>query len=160
MITLKSANEISLAKIATVAAQFQPRVIAWYNDAITMGLRPYIYCGYRSNKEQDDLYKIGRELPGVKVTNAKAGQSFHNYGRAFDWVPLIPCKKSLDMFEADWDGEVTYNRGKLLGAKYNLRAISWETPHLEDGDFKDWSVLSESQRQWTSEHNSQAELRM
>ena len=44
---------------------------------------------YRSIQEQNELYDIGRTIKGNKVTNAKGGQSFHNYGLAFDIVILL-----------------------------------------------------------------------
>ncbi len=34
--------------------------------------------------EQDALFAQGRTEPGAIVTNAKAGRSWHNFGRAFD----------------------------------------------------------------------------
>lgn len=40
--------------------------------------------GTRTYEEQDALYAIGRTLPGRPVTNARAGQSNHNFGIAFD----------------------------------------------------------------------------
>jgi peptidoglycan L-alanyl-D-glutamate endopeptidase CwlK len=43
----------------------------------------------RTNAEQDALYAIGRTAPGKVVTNAKGGQSFHNYGLAVDFVLII-----------------------------------------------------------------------
>nr|WP_295770097.1 M15 family metallopeptidase [Rhodoferax sp.] len=38
----------------------------------------------RSCAEQDALYAQGRTAPGNKVTNAKSGDSNHNFGIAFD----------------------------------------------------------------------------
>lgn len=43
---------------------------------------------YRSPEEQDVLYAKGRTSSGSIVTNAKKYQSYHNYGLAFDIVPL------------------------------------------------------------------------
>jgi len=71
---------------------------------------------YRSNAEQDALFAIGRNKPGKKVTNARAGQSYHNYGMAIDIVLLV-----------DKDGD-----GKFESA-------SWETNVDFDGDGRaDW----------------------
>lgn len=39
---------------------------------------------YRSKAEQDALYAQGRTKPGPRVTNAQGGDSFHNFGVAFD----------------------------------------------------------------------------
>lgn len=36
---------------------------------------------------QQAIYEQGRTAPGKVVTNAKPGDSFHNYGLAFDVVP-------------------------------------------------------------------------
>lgn len=43
---------------------------------------------YRSNEEQAALYAQGRTKPGVIVTNARPGDSYHNWRCAFDVVPL------------------------------------------------------------------------
>ena len=73
----------------------------------------------RTFKEQDDLYAIGRTLPGKKVTNAKGGDSYHNYGLAFDIVLL-----------KDTDGNGTYE------------TASWETNVDFDGDgVADWQEV-------------------
>jgi len=47
---------------------------------------------YRDAESQNTLYAQGRTLPGKKVTNAKAGQSFHNWRVAFDFVPIVNGK--------------------------------------------------------------------
>jgi peptidoglycan L-alanyl-D-glutamate endopeptidase CwlK len=39
---------------------------------------------YRTKEEQDALYAQGRTAPGRVVTNARGGESYHNYGLAFD----------------------------------------------------------------------------
>lgn len=52
-------------------------------EGMDMGVAPQ--GGFRSVKDQDDLYAKGRSRRGTKVTNAKGGESYHNYGIA------IPC---------------------------------------------------------------------
>lgn len=42
--------------------------------------------GYRSMERQAQLYAQGRTAPGPVVTNAKPGDSFHNYGVAVDFT--------------------------------------------------------------------------
>lgn len=70
----------------------------------------------RTFAEQNGLYAQGRTAPGGKVTNAKGGQSYHNYGLAIDIVLL-----------KDTDGNGTYE------------SASWETNVDFDGDGKkDW----------------------
>jgi len=58
-----------------------------------------IYCTYRSDFEQNQLYNIGRKTKGQIRTWAKAGESKHNHtvdghpaALAFDCVPMINGK--------------------------------------------------------------------
>lgn len=51
-----------------------------------LGIQLRVIQGLRTFEEQNELYNQGRTTPGSKVTNAKGGQSFHNYGLAVDVV--------------------------------------------------------------------------
>lgn len=46
--------------------------------------QPFLTQTLRTSAEQDKLYAQGRTRPGKVVTNARGGQSLHNYGLAFD----------------------------------------------------------------------------
>lgn len=48
------------------------------------GLNVVITCTFRSWDEQDMLYLQGRQTNGNVVTNARGGDSYHNWGLAFD----------------------------------------------------------------------------
>ena len=48
-----------------------------------------VVSGYRSHAEQDKLYAQGRTTKGKRVTNARAGQSWHNFALAADLAPFI-----------------------------------------------------------------------
>ena len=61
------------------------------------GIDLLVTSTYRDNESQDALYAQGRTTEGRIVTNAKGGESFHNYRCAIDVVPLVNGK-------ADWDG--------------------------------------------------------
>ena len=142
MISLSKAASISELKILTLREDFRPTVCYWLEEALKAGINPYIYEGFRSRARQDELYAIGRTAPGKIVTQAKAGQSFHNYGLAFDWVPLRLVEKADGMYEADWDNKSAYNTGAKIAAQLRLRSLSWETPHLEDARFANWRELA------------------
>ena len=75
----------------------RPLVDPWLADCKAQGIDVLVTCTLRTNAEQDALYAQGRTTPGAVVTNARAGQSAHNYGLALDIVPLINGK-------ADWSG--------------------------------------------------------
>lgn len=58
----------------------------------TEGIDIIITSTYRDFASQQALYNQGRTAPGKKVTNAKPGQSFHNYRVAFDFAPQVNGK--------------------------------------------------------------------
>ena len=57
---------------------------------------------YRDIESQDALYAQGRTAPGKIVTNAKGGQSFHNFRCAIDVVPLVNGKPIWDGNDPIW----------------------------------------------------------
>lgn len=118
---------------------FKQRVIRWYEECLEEGLKILVYCGYRSDEDQEKLYKQGRSIEGKIVTNARAGQSFHNYGRAIDYVPV---KNG----ETSWDDTASYLKAQRIAKEFGLRPISWELPHLEDANFKNWRELQASEK--------------
>lgn len=62
-----------------------------------------IVQGLRTFEEQNALYAKGRTAPGSRVTNAKGGQSYHNYGLAIDFA-LVYDKDNNGTFETlSWD---------------------------------------------------------
>lgn len=95
------------------------------------GIPIQITQGYRSINEQNSLYAIGRTVNGKKVTNAKGGQSYHNYGLAIDFVLL-----SNDGNTALWTVNDKWREvaaiGKSLGFKWGGDWTSFKDyPHLE-----------------------------
>lgn len=61
---------------------------AWMEAQAAMpaNVKIVVTQGYRTFAESDALYAQGRTKPGSIVTNAKAGESYHNYGLAFDFA--------------------------------------------------------------------------
>jgi peptidoglycan L-alanyl-D-glutamate endopeptidase CwlK len=64
------------------------RAQAFVNECRKQGIEILITSTYRDAESQAELYAMGRTKPGKKVTNAKPGQSWHNWRCAFDCVPL------------------------------------------------------------------------
>ena len=63
----------------------------------------------RTFAEQDALFAQGRTKPGAKVTNARGGQSYHNYGLAIDIV-LLKDTNGDGIFEtASWETNVDFD---------------------------------------------------
>lgn len=141
MITLKKATEISKEKIETLRPEMKAKAYRWFDLVYAAGITAYVYEGLRSGERQNELFAKGRSTEGPIVTNAMAGQSFHNYGLAFDWVPLKRVDKAEGMYEPDWENTPAYQKGNAIGAALGMRQISWETPHLEDASYANWREL-------------------
>ena len=84
MVNSRSLSDLN-PKVAAMCSEFINRCKAQNIDIL-------ITSTYRDGASQDKLYAQGRTEPGKKVTNAKAGQSFHNWKVAFDFVPLVNGK--------------------------------------------------------------------
>ena len=138
MTSLAESNARTLRAIDTLAPAFQRQVRGWVTEMINSKIPPLIYCGRRTMEEQAALYKIGRSVKGKIVTNARPGESYHNYGLAFDWVPLKISTKNPDLYVADWDDETAFRLGEHVGQSFELAAISWETGHLQAAEYASW----------------------
>ena len=77
------------------------------------GIDIIITSTFRDAESQAALYAQGRTTAGKKVTNAKAGQSFHNHRVAFDFVPIVNGK-------AQWNDKALFNRVGIIGEKIGL----------------------------------------
>lgn len=77
---------VDLAKIHPALGARVPTLL---RNCLSRGAEYRVTCGLRTTKEQDALYAQGRTTPGKIVTNAKGGQSHHNYGCAVDFVRII-----------------------------------------------------------------------
>ena len=75
---------------------------------------PYaLYEGFRTFEQSDDYYAQGRTKPGKIITNARGGDSLHNYSIAADYVKLIGGQWS-------WDGSF-----KSLGELAEQCGLEW-----------------------------------
>jgi peptidoglycan L-alanyl-D-glutamate endopeptidase CwlK len=66
------------------------------------GIDLLVTSTYRDMESQTALYNQGRTAPGKIVTNAHAGESFHNYRCAVDVVPLVNGKPQWDGSDPVW----------------------------------------------------------
>ena len=95
MVNSRSLSDLN-PKVAALCSEFINRCKAEGIDVI-------ITSTYRDAESQNALYAQGRTAPGKKVTNAKAGQSFHNWRVAFDFCPIVNGK-------AMWNDAVLFIR--------------------------------------------------
>lgn len=85
----------SLAKIdkrnkkVHLMLEFRRKMAALAERLAARGMDALITDGFRTFPEQDVLFAKGRTTEGPKVTNARGGESNHNYGMACDLYPVI-----------------------------------------------------------------------
>jgi len=111
--------------------------------ALTGRAKIRITQSLRTFQEQEQLYAIGRTKSGKKVTNAKPGQSIHNYGLAVDICLMIDGKTASWDTTKDWDNDKVadwYECVKIF-AKYGWEwGGNWKTfkdlPHFEKKSIK------------------------
>jgi peptidoglycan L-alanyl-D-glutamate endopeptidase CwlK len=85
-------------------------------DEIVASLTGSAICRFaytlRTFAEQDALFAQGRSKPGKVVTNAKGGQSYHNYGLAIDIVLILDKDKNGTFETASWDVKSDFDGDK------------------------------------------------
>lgn len=96
--------------------------------AETDGIEILVTSTLRTFEEQAELFAIGRTKPGNKVTNAKAGESWHNFGLAFDVVPLVNGKAVWDTPFWNRIGELGKQVGLFWGGDFKTFK---DKPHFE-----------------------------
>lgn len=113
-----------------VAAMGRAHLVACEKEGIVL----HVTQGLRTMAEQTALYEQGRNGRGHIVTNAKAGQSFHNYGLAYDVCPSQPN----GAFDWSTDGPAVA-RWQRIGALGKALGLRWggdfhsikDLPHFE-----------------------------
>ena len=97
------------------------------------GIEVIVTSTYRDAESQNELYAQGRTKPGRKVTNAKAGQSWHNWRVAFDVVPL---RNGKPVWGTTGEDLKLWQRVGAIGKRCGLEwAGDWRTfrefPHFQ-----------------------------
>jgi peptidoglycan L-alanyl-D-glutamate endopeptidase CwlK len=124
------------------------KIITECNTVLNDRSQVRISQGLRTFAEQDALYN---KRP--KVTNAKGGQSVHNYGFAIDIVLIIDGETASWDTHKDWDGDkvADWDECVKIFAKYGW---SWggnwssfkDMPHFDKIGFNNWRILSTKKR--------------
>lgn len=95
----------------------------------------HVLSGYRSFVEQDALYAQGRTTPGKRVTNARRGESYHNFGLAVDFVRDFDLKKKgVQLGTSHSDPEsyrILAEEAQAIGLTAGLLWKNPDPPHVE-----------------------------
>ena len=118
------------------------------NKNLPKGVRLRFTQTLRTIKEQDDLYAQGRTKKGKIVTNAKGGQSIHNWGLAFDIVILLDKDNNGTFESVSWEVDKHW---KMVVDFFKSKGWTWggdfktlyDAPHFEYTQGKTWKHYSE-----------------
>lgn len=136
-------RQILLTRIIKSPMGLLPRVqdaadkLVAYAESIGTPIR--ITEGFRSNERQNELY---RQRP--RVTNARGGESTHNYGVAFD---VVFRKEGYDATAAQW--KVIADFAKTLGLSWGGDWSAFvDKPHFEMMFGKSIKAFQENAIDW------------
>lgn len=149
---LQWADKITLDRIKLMHPKLRGALLNEYleiNTKLPKGVRLRFTQTLRTIDEQNDIYAQGRTKPGKIVSNAKGGQSIHNYGLAFDIVILYDKDGNGTLETASWDEDKYWmqvvNCFKSKGWSWggDFKSI-YDSPHFEKTfNYKDWKPLKE-----------------
>jgi peptidoglycan L-alanyl-D-glutamate endopeptidase CwlK len=137
-------DKITIDRIATAHPKIREELKNYYiecNNKLPKGVRLRFTYVYRSVEEQNKLYN---QRP--KVTNAKGGQSIHNYSLAFD-IAILLDKDNNGTFESiDWNISSPYF--KLVVEYFKSKGYEWggdwkfkDAPHFQKAFGHTWQSL-------------------
>ena len=146
---MDKATQQRIEKLHPFVREEMTKIIQECDKQLTGRAKIRITQGLRTVKEQNDLYAIGRTVPGKKVTNAKGGQSIHNYGFAVDICLIIDGKTASWDTVKDWDNDtisdwyecvrIFAKHGWEWGGKWKKLK---DLPHFDKRGYNDWKKLS------------------
>ena len=112
---------INSRKISDLLPVVQTKANAFVAACAAQGIDVIITSTYRDFESQTAIYNQGRTTPGKKVTNAKAGESYHNYRCAFDFAPIVNGK-------VNWNDTALFTKCGLIAVSVGLEwAGNWKT---------------------------------
>src|SRR6266849_4742595 len=105
------------------------KCVALLQACSNAGFPLLVVATYRSFEEQEALYAKGRSRPGPMVTHARAGDSWHNYRRAFDVCFLLSDGKIS--WTGPWSDVAEIGRSIGLTWGGDWQAGKQDRPHFE-----------------------------
>lgn len=122
---------VSAQRLSTLHPRLAELGTRLLDQCAAAGLALMVTQGLRTMAEQNALYAQGRAKPGKIVTHARAGQSFHNFGLAFDVLVLDAMGKARwsDTHPGWRQAGLT---GENLGLEWGGRWTEFkDTPHFQ-----------------------------
>lgn len=122
-------NPSTVKRLEKLHPELSKRIRDLIDTFAARGTQVEVVQGLRTFAEQDALFAQGRTKPGPVVTNARGGQSNHNYGLAADLCPFVNGKP-------DFTANATF---VAIGAEAVKRGLEWggnwkkfiDKPHVQ-----------------------------
>jgi peptidoglycan L-alanyl-D-glutamate endopeptidase CwlK len=138
-------DQLTIDRIAQAHPKIREELKQYYvecNNLLPKGVRLRFAYVYRSVAEQNVLYN---QRP--KVTNAKGGQSIHNYGCAFDYVIMLDKDNNGTFETIEWDLKSPYH--KVVVDYFKSKGYEWggdwksfkDYPHFQKAFGHTWQSL-------------------
>lgn len=122
-------DDRSAKNIATLLPAAQGKARDFVLACLKAGIPAKIISALRTYEEQDALYVQGRTAAGDIVTHAKAGQSWHNFGVAWD-IGIFDGDKYLEESPLyDKAGEIGQSMGLTWGGDW--KGKKRDAPHYQ-----------------------------
>lgn len=108
--------------------EFRSALEAVVSEVQAMGYPFHVYEGWRSGDRQEWLWESGRKRPGARITNARRGESYHEFGAAADVVLREGGR---------WSWSTAMARGKwwrelhAAARRHGLEPLVWELCHIQ-----------------------------
>ncbi len=120
----------------------QTAIDAWTEAQAAMpaNVQIIVIQGLRTFAESDALYAQGRTAPGQIVTNAAAGQSYHNYGLAFDFA-MVTNGKNDYIVGPNWMKVVAIMKAQGMTWGGDFPPSIYDAPHFENKFGHNWRDL-------------------
>ena len=137
-------DQLTIDRIATAHPKIREELKNYYiecNNKLPKGVRLRFAYVYRSIEEQNKLYN---QRP--KVTNAKGGQSIHNYSLAFDYVIMLDKDNNGTFETIEWSLASPYH--KVVVDYFKSKGYEWggdwkfkDAPHFQKAFGHTWQTL-------------------
>jgi peptidoglycan L-alanyl-D-glutamate endopeptidase CwlK len=128
-------DSITTARLLEIMPELAAKIVQMDTILEQEGTLIRVVQGLRTWSQQDALYAQGRTAPGARVTNARGGWSYHNFGLAVD---CVPSQFDPDLpYNPDWDSShPNWQRMIEVGTSLGLTSgAHWETlvdmPHFQ-----------------------------
>ncbi|WP_079708633.1 peptidoglycan-binding protein [Paraliobacillus ryukyuensis] len=130
-VSLKTLLDRSERNMGAVHSVVKEATLELIKRAYKEGILVQISDGFRSYAEQNTLYAKGRTAGGSVVTNARGGQSYHNFGLAVDYF-LVSDDGNKALWNVNKDWRRVAAIGKSLGFEWGGDWSSFKDyPHLQ-----------------------------